>query len=71
MDYEGCRQAFGAIYLALAEAAGGEEILEKANSLLADVIDCEAIDDPDALCILESCIRASRPVLIDNTVEIV
>jgi hypothetical protein len=64
MNYEGCRQAFGAIYLALAEAAGGDRVLEKANSLPSDVIDCEAIDDPDALCILESCIRASQPKLL-------
>jgi hypothetical protein len=48
MKMESFRQALGAIYIALAEAAGGDDVLHKANGILTDAVDAGAIDDRTA-----------------------
>jgi hypothetical protein len=53
------RQALGAIYIALAEAAGGD-VLQKANEILTDAVDTGAVDDPYARSALEALVRSSR-----------
>jgi hypothetical protein len=48
------QQVIGAIYVALAEAAGGPVALRKANQVLRDAIADGAVDDPTAVGVLES-----------------
>ena len=43
-----------AIYVALAEAAGGPAALRRANQVLRDAIADGAVDDPTAIRLLES-----------------
>ena len=47
------QQIIGAIYVALAEAAGGPKALRLANQVLRDAIADGAVDDPTAIGILE------------------
>jgi hypothetical protein len=56
---ESFRQALGAVYVALAEAAGGDEVLDRANGILADAVDTGAIDDPYARSAIRALVRAS------------
>ena len=51
------QQVISAIYVALAEAAGGPSALRKANQVLRDAIADGAIDDPTAVGVLESLSR--------------
>ena len=51
------QQVISAIYVALAEAAGGPDALRKANQVLRDAIADGAIDDPTAVGVLESLSR--------------
>ena len=58
---ESMRQMLGTIYLALAEA-GGEGLLEDANEIIQDAIDCGSVDDPYARSALLALVRASSKV---------
>ena len=57
-DMESVRQMLGAMYIALGTAAG-EEVLERANKILSNTIDCGAVDDIYArsalLTLVKSC----------------
>jgi hypothetical protein len=57
---ESFRQALGAIYIALAEAAGGDDVLERANNILTDAVDTGAVDDPYARSALSALVRSSK-----------
>jgi hypothetical protein len=59
---ESFRQALGAIYVALAEAAGGDTVLHNANALLTDAVNTGAIDDPYARAAIMSLVRSSGSV---------
>jgi hypothetical protein len=48
------RQVMAAIYVALAEAAGGPAALRRANQVLRDAIADGAVSDPTAIRLLES-----------------
>jgi hypothetical protein len=58
---ESFRQALGAVYIALAEAAGGEEVLDRANVILTDAINSGAVDDIYARSALQALVRNSMP----------
>jgi hypothetical protein len=47
-------QVIAALYVALSEAAGGEQAIRTANRVLRDAIADRAIDDPLAVSVLES-----------------
>jgi hypothetical protein len=53
----------GTIYLALAEAAGGDDVLEDANQIIIDALDSGAVDDIYArsalLTLVKSCDKRS------------
>lgn len=51
---ESLRQALIAIYVALAEAAGGDPVLRKANAAIKAALAAGAIDDPCARRLLRS-----------------
>lgn len=59
---EGFRQALGAIYVALADAAGGDDALRRANSVIVDALDHGAIRDPDARSVLRLLVDATSEV---------
>ena len=65
---ESFRQALGAIYIALAEAAGGDEVLDRANDILTDAVNTGAIDDPYARSTITALVRSSSATI--NTKEI-
>ena len=54
---ESFRQALGAIYVALADAAGGDDVLRNANTILTDAVDAGAVDDPYARTMLKWLVR--------------
>jgi hypothetical protein len=56
---ESFRQCLGAIYVALADAAGGEQVLREANRILTDALNTGAIDDPYARSVIHA--------LVDST----
>jgi hypothetical protein len=56
---ESVRQMLGAIYVALAEAAGGDEVLRDANKILSDAVDAGAIDDLYARDAIRALVRES------------
>jgi hypothetical protein len=58
---ESFRQALGAIYFALAEAAGGDEVLDRASDILTDAVISGAIDDPYARAAVMALVRSSTP----------
>jgi hypothetical protein len=59
---ESFRQALGAVYVALATAAG-DDVLAEANIYLNDAVNAGAIDDPYARSAIESLVRnSSEPV---------
>jgi hypothetical protein len=59
---ESFRQALGAVYVALATAAG-DDVLAEANTYLTDAVNAGAIDDPYARSVIESLVRnTSAPV---------
>jgi hypothetical protein len=57
---ESVRQMLSTIYLALAEAAGGDEVLRDANQIITDAIDVGAVDDIYARSALTALVRSSR-----------
>jgi hypothetical protein len=57
---ESFRQALGAVYIALAEAAGGDEVLARANVILTDAVNTGAVDDPYARSALQALVRSSK-----------
>jgi hypothetical protein len=59
---ESFRQALGAVYVALAEAAGGDEVLDRANDILTDAINTGAVDDPYARSALQALVRTTSKV---------
>ena len=56
---ESFRQTIGAIYVALAEAAGGDDVLRGANVILTDAVNTGAVDDPYAREAIMSLVRSS------------
>ena len=56
---EAFRQALGAVYFALAEAAGGDEVLDQANNILANAVTSGAINDPYARAAVMALVRSS------------
>jgi hypothetical protein len=56
---ESFRQALGAVYFALAEAAGGDDVLDRASDILADAVAFGAIDDPYARAAVMALVRSS------------
>lgn len=56
---ESFRQALGAIYVALAEASGGDDVLDRANSILTNAVNTGAIDDPYARSAIIALVRNS------------
>ena len=58
---ESFRQALGAVYVALAEAAGGDAVLHDANLILTDAVNTGAIDDPYAREAIMAMVRSSKP----------
>jgi len=57
---ESFRQALGAVYVALAEAAGGDAVLHDANLILTDAVNSGAIDDPYAREAIMALVRSSQ-----------
>ena len=55
---ESFRQALGAVYFALAEAAGGSEVLDRASDILTDAVASGAIDDPLARAAVLALVRS-------------
>jgi hypothetical protein len=53
---ESFRQALGAVFVALATAAG-DDVLAEANIYLTDAVNCGAINDPYARSVIESLVR--------------
>jgi hypothetical protein len=53
---ESFRQALGAVYVALATAAG-DDVLAEANVYLTDAVNSGAVDDPYARSVIESLVR--------------
>jgi hypothetical protein len=56
---ESFRQALGAVYFALAEAAGGEDVLDRASDILTDAVTSGAIEDPYARAAVMALVRSS------------
>jgi hypothetical protein len=48
-------------YFALAEAAGGDDVLDRASDILADAVISGAIDDPYARAAVMGLVRSSSP----------
>jgi hypothetical protein len=57
-DMESFRQALGAVYVALATAAG-DDVLAEANIYLQDSLNAGGIDDPYARSVIEQLIRVT------------
>lgn len=57
---EGLRQALCMIYVALAEAAGGDEALLRANRIIRDGLDDGAIEDPVGARILARIVNGTE-----------
>ena len=56
---ESYRQALGAVYVAVCEAAGGDDVRRRANALLTDAIESGAIEDSDARVAIRSLVHGS------------
>jgi hypothetical protein len=56
---ESFRQALGAVYFALAEAAGGDYVFDRASDILTDAVISGAIDDPYARAAVMAIVRSS------------
>jgi hypothetical protein len=57
---EGLRQALCMIYVALAEAAGGDAVLRQANEIIRDGLEDGVIDDPDGAWILDGIVEGTE-----------
>jgi hypothetical protein len=58
---ESFRQALGAVYFALAEATGGDEVLNRAGDILTDAVTSGVIHDPYACAAVMALVRSGRP----------
>jgi len=56
---ESYRQALGAVYVAVCEAAGGDDVRRRANVILADAIDSGAIQDGLARVAIRSLVHGN------------
>ena len=56
---ESYRQALGAVYVAVCEAAGGDDVRRRANAILADAVSSGAIEDGDARVAICSLVHGS------------
>ena len=56
---ESYRQALGAVYIAVCEAAGGDDVRRRANAILADAVDSGAIEDGGACIAIRSLVHGS------------
>jgi hypothetical protein len=57
---ESFRQALGASHVALAEASDVDEVLDRANHILTDVVNTGAIDDPYARSAIAALVRSTN-----------
>jgi hypothetical protein len=60
---EGLRQALCMIYVALAEAAGGDTTLHRANRIIRDGLEDGVIDDPDGAWFLGGIVEGTESEL--------
>jgi len=60
---EGLRQALCMVYVALAEAAGGDRMLRQANAVIRDGLEDGVITDPVGAWILESLVAGTEAEL--------
>ena len=58
---ESFRQALSTIYFALAEAAGGDDVLRYANTIIEDAVNAGAVNDPYACDALMWLVRNTDP----------
>jgi hypothetical protein len=56
---ESYRQALGAVYVAVCEAAGGDDVRRRANVILTDAINSGAIEDRFARVAIRSLIHGN------------
>jgi hypothetical protein len=56
---ESVRQSLGAMWFALCEAAGGDDVLRDANAILVDAVSAGAVDEPSACAALIGLVRNS------------
>ena len=56
---ESYRQALGAVYVAVCEAAGGDDVRRRANAILTDAIESGAIEDRGARIAIRSLVHGS------------
>jgi hypothetical protein len=63
------QQVISAIYVALAEAAGGPGALRKANQVLRDAIADGAVDGPAAVGVLKSLSHDDVAARLDDSVK--
>ena len=59
LNMESFRQALGAVYFALAEAAGGDSVLDRANDIILDAVADGAVTDIRARHALLALVRSS------------
>ena len=57
---EGLRQALCMIYVALAEAAGGDDTLRRANEVIRDGLEDGVIDDPEGAWLLATIVEGTE-----------
>lgn len=56
---ESYRQALGAVYVAICEAAGGDDVRRRANHILTDAVNSGIIEDRDACIAIRSLVHGS------------
>ena len=56
---ESYRQFLGAVYVAVCEAAGGDDVRRRANRILTDAVNSGAVDDPNARMAIRSLVRGN------------
>lgn len=61
---ESLREVVGLLYVALASAAGGDELLQDSNRLLRDAVEAGAIDNPETRNAIMALVRESSPEVL-------
>ena len=61
---ESLREVVGLLYVALASAAGGDELLQDSNRLLRDAVEAGAIDNPETRNAIMALVRKSSPEVL-------
>jgi hypothetical protein len=65
---ESYRQALGAVFVAVCEAAGGDDVRRRANAILADAVESGAINDRSARVAIRSLVHGNS-LEFDNFAE--